>query len=177
MKIEIIYVEGNIYDWLGHPDIQGSYRSYNEYDIKVKLYLSSNVYVISFLAYYQEEADAWFVEPGRDSSLPDEVDEDLICDITTKIQDILDIDEKQKQFGANINNLIENFIHNHATNLSFDDVVDILESVSQTKEIFRRDSPINKVDVNEDMIVAFGEIFSQANRTYESNKRLYKHAK
>lgn len=176
MKIEIIYVEGNIYDWLGHASMQRP-PSYNEYDIKVKLYLSSNVYVISFIAYYQEEADAWFVEPGRDSTFPDEIDEDLICDITTEIQDILNIDEKQKQFGANINNLIENFINNHDASLSFDDVVDILESDSQTKEIFKRESPIKKVDVNEDMNIAFGEIFSQANRTYESNKRLYKHAK
>lgn len=170
-KIEIknISFDSHPYGWL---------TPYS-YDVQVDVAINSVEHQIAFIAYYEGLVGDWMLDYKNEDFIENNMiqDEDIIGDVFEHVSNYLKIEEKTVAFAFNINKLAKNFSktqNNGILSFSCQDIIDILRKDYSTHEIFEKDDPVEKVEVNEEMIDAFKDVFYLAfSRVSKVDRKYY----
>lgn len=169
-KIEIknISFDSHPYGWL---------TPYS-YDVQVDVAINSVDYQISLIAYNEGLVGDWMLDYKNEYFVESNIiqDGDITGDIFEHVSNCLKIEEKTIAFASNINELAENFSkteNNGVLSFSCQDIVDILRKDYSTHEIFKIDDPVGKIEVNEEMIDTFKDVFYLAFSRISKEDRKY----
>lgn len=148
------------------------------YDVQVDIAINGVEHQIAFIAYYDSLFGDWMIDYQDEDFVESNITQydDVIGDILEHVSNCLKIEEKTAIFAFNINKLAENFSktqNNGILSFSCQDIIDILRKDYSTHEIFERDDPVEKAEVDEEMIDAFRYVFYLAFSRISKEDRKY----
>lgn len=170
-KIEIrkISFDSHPYSWL---------TPYS-YDVQVDVAINSVEHQIAFIAYYDSLVGDWMLDYKNEDFAENNAtqDEDIAGEILGLVFSHLHIAENTSIFAFNIKDLIDSFTQKETQGLiqlSYNDIVDIFKKDFSTSEIFSRKEPVSKAEINDEMSVAFKEVFYLAfSRISKEDRKFY----